>query len=172
MRICALSWSTGRAHVWRIRLVVLTAVQVFAGATAPAATPATTRVRVPAGARLQVRLAESIDARLATAGDDFTARLETGLGLEGRPIVPVGSVVQGRVAEVRAGGPTASALKLELTALLLEGQALPLVTGSQSVAPPAAADPDAAAASHPGIQAGTLMEFRLLQPVDLRIPLP
>ncbi|MGH0033290.1 MAG: hypothetical protein ACQGVC_26170 [Myxococcota bacterium] len=143
-----------------------------AATTAPAATA--TLARVSAGTRLQVRMVEGVDARQAAVGDGFTATLESGLGIDGRAIVPAGSKVYGRVAELRDTGPAAQRMKLELTGLMVQGQLLPLVTGSQTPAaapaPAAAAEGEAApAAVRPGAQAGAPMEFRLLQPFELRL---
>jgi hypothetical protein len=130
--------------------------------------PSSTLVRIPAGTRLQVRLRDPIDTRLAAVNDVFHASLESGLGLDGKVIVPTQTPVSGRVSEVQEGGGGGGPLKLELTQLLLQGHQIGLVTGSQSVSPPASPAGDPAAAPG-GIQPGTLLEFRLLQPVDLRI---
>ena len=158
-----------------------------AGQTAPTASaavpktspaPAAPRVaRVPAGTRLRVRMIDSLDARLAAVGDAFTATLETGLGIDGVPIVPAGSKAYGQVAELRESGPAAQRLKLELTGLMIQGQLLELVTGSQTLAPAPAApgspekapETPAAAPARANVPAGTELEFRLLQPFELRL---
>lgn len=137
--------------------------------------PAPTLARVPAGTRLQVRMVDAIDGKLAAAGDTFSATLETGLGLQGRPIVPAGTEVWGRVAEVKSAGAPSTRIKLELSRLLIQGHMVDLVTGSQTLAgaAPAPAAPgvagEAAPEATPGFPSGTVLEFRLLQPFDLRI---
>ena len=89
-------------------------------------------------------------------------------------VVPLGTKVYGRVAELRSTGPVPSRLKLELTQLMLQGQLLDVVTGTHQLANPADAEPGSANAStipvRPGVAAGTVLEFRLLQPFDLRMP--
>jgi hypothetical protein len=140
-------------------------------AAAPA--PAASRLfRVPAGTHLRVRLTDGIDARTSAVGDRFGATLETGLGADGVAILPAGTRLYGQVAELRAAGPVASRLKLELTQLMVQGQLLDIVTGSQQQAE--AEKPDPANAStipqRPGVNTGSVLEFRLLQPFDVRLP--
>lgn len=140
---------------------------------AAAAQAAPTLARVPAGTRLHVRMTDGIDPRQSAVDDRFSATLETALGADGTVIVPVGTKAYGRVAELRSTGPVPSRLKLELTQLMLAGELLGVVTGTHQLPSPADAEPAPANAStipaRPGVVAGTVLEFRLLQPFDLRI---
>ena len=136
----------------------------------PAAPPL---ARVPAGTRLRVRMTDGIDPRQSTVDDRFSASLETALGAGETVVVPVGTKAYGRVAELRSIGPVASRLKLELTQLMLQGQLLDVVTGTHQLGGPADAETGPASAAtipvRPGVAAGSVLEFRLLQPFDLRI---
>jgi hypothetical protein len=125
-------------------------------------------VRVAAGTRLRVRLLDALDPRISTAGDRFSALLETELQHEGRPVVPAQSRVTGRVAEVRTG--PMGGLSLELTELKLAGRPQPIVTGTQQPVASGAEAPAAPAAPADRIPAGALLEFRLLQPFDVTLP--
>jgi hypothetical protein len=140
-------------------------------AAAQAAPAAPKLARVPAGTRLRVRIADGIDARKSAVGDRFGASLEIGLGADGVAILPAGTKLHGQIAELRAAGPVASRLKLELTQLMVQGQPMDIVTGSQQLAE--AAEPAPASAStipvRPGVSSGSLLEFRLLQPFEVRI---
>ena len=140
---------------------------------APPAAPAAPRLaRVEAGTRLRVRMVDGIDSRTAVVGDRFAASLETGLGLDGVAILPAGTKLYGQVAELRATGPVATRLKLELTQLMLQGQLMPIVTGPHQLAETESAGPARASTipARPGVGAGSVLEFRLLQPFELRIP--
>lgn len=144
-------------------------------APAPAAAPTTPAApklaRVPAGTRLRVRVLDGIDARKAAVGDRFAASLENGLGIDGVAILPVGTKLYGRVSELRATGPVASRLKLELTQLMLRGELMDIVTATHQ--PAEVPEPGPASAStipvRPGVDAGSVLEFRLLQPFEVRI---
>jgi hypothetical protein len=147
------------------------AAEAPAASGSPAATPSAppALARVPAGTRLRVRLDDAIDPRRVTQDDRFAAVLETGLAAADTPILPVGTKVYGRIAELRATGPVASRMQLELDQLMYRGQLVPIVSGPHQV--PAADAPGPANAStipeRPEFAAGSLLEFRLLQPVDL-----
>lgn len=147
---------------------------------APAAPSTSTRpappsvpklARIPAGTHLRVRIIDAIDPRVSAKDDRFAASLETGLAAGEHPIVPVGTKVYGKIAELSATGPVASRIKLELDQLMFRGQLIEIVSGPQRV--PASDAPGPASAStipeRPGFSAGVLLEFRLLQPVDLQL---
>ncbi|HEY5658088.1 MAG TPA: hypothetical protein VIY27_09890 [Myxococcota bacterium] len=141
-------------------------------AQAPAATPVRT-LSVPAGTRLRVRTADSIDARRSAVGDRFAAMLEAPIVVEGVTIAAAGSKVYGKVTEAKSAGPMGGQLALELTELLIQGQTLAILTGTQQVvdAPPEAAEPakaaEASAAQGGRILGAPALEFRLLQPFQI-----
>jgi hypothetical protein len=132
-------------------------------APAPPAQPA--MVRVPAGTRLRIRLADTLDPRVNAAGDQFSGLLDMELEAGGATVVAAGSRAYGRVSEVRTG--PAGGLSLELTALQIEGVLQKIVSGTQQLAGSGSDAPAAPAPSAERIPAGTLLEFRLLQPFDI-----
>jgi hypothetical protein len=144
-------------------------------APTPAATPAPPTppklARIPAGTHLRIRIQDAIDPRQSTQDDRFSGTLETGLANGDRSIVPPGSRVYGRIAELSATGPVATRMTLELDQLMFRGQLVSIVSGPQQV--PATDTPTPANAAtipeRPGFAAGSLLEFRLLQPVDLQL---
>lgn len=149
-----------------------------AGATrtaAPAAPAAAAKIiRVPAGTRLQVRMADTVDPRRATDGDRFSATLETELVIDGRVVAPARSKVYGAIAEAKTTGPVSARLKLELTELMIQGQMFTILTSTQKslgaepndiVEAPAKAAPGPASGR---VASGALLEFRLLQPFEIR----
>jgi hypothetical protein len=119
-------------------------------ASAPEAAPATGTARV--------------------AGDRFGGALETGLAAGETPLLPVGTRVYGRIAEVRSTGPVTSRLRLELDQIMFQGQLVPIVSGPQQIPAGAPGPAKASPPERPGFAVGTLLEFRLLQPVELRLP--
>jgi hypothetical protein len=130
---------------------------------APQAGAAPAAARVPAGTRLRVRLSDTLDPRSNVEGDRFAALLEMELQFDGRALVPVESQAFGKISEI---GPT-GAMSLELTGLQIGKTVQPLTTGSQQLAQAAAGAPAAQAPAGDRIPAGTLLEFRLLQPFDV-----
>ena len=136
-----------------------------AGAAAAPAPAAPATARVAAGTRLRVRLADTLDPRVNAPGDRFAAALEMELQAGGATIVASGSQVFGKVADLSGAG----GLTLELTALQIGETAQPIVTGSQQSVPGAGGGPAAPALDSARLPAGSLLEFRLLQPFDVRL---
>ena len=156
-----------------------------APAAAPAAPPAASAasrpspatLRLPAGTRLRVRTIDTIDVRRNAEGDRFAALLEADLVLGDVVIAPARSKVYGRIAEIRTTGPIAARLQLELTDLMIEGRMHTILTGNQQLLEPPApaaepAPPANTAAASPRkdrVPGGSRLEFRLLQPFELRV---
>jgi hypothetical protein len=148
-----------------------------ASAATPSPRAGAARVTVPAGTRLRARLLDTIDPQRNATGDRFSALLELPLSAGGVEIAPTHAKVYGVVSGARATGPVAGRIELELTQLLLGGQMATIVTGTHRLV---SSDPDGdlpAKASASGgaparvdrITSGTLLEFRLLQPLELRL---
>jgi len=87
------------------------------------------RITIPAGTRVLVRTTEPLDSR-NRAGTIFTGKLETNIQAEGRVAVRRGTTVHGRLAEVRSAGRRtgSSQLTLELTDIIINGNAVPILT--------------------------------------------
>jgi len=87
------------------------------------------RTTVPAGTRILVRTGDPLDSR-NRAGTIFVGTLETNIQVEGRTVVRRGTTVHGRLAEVRSAGRRtgSSQLTLELTDIVINGNAFPIVT--------------------------------------------
>ena len=92
---------------------------------------ASSSVTIPAGTQISVRTIDSIDCTKNRVGYRFQASLEQPISVEGRIVVPKGADVYGRVQESKETGTFTgrSELKLELTAIVVNGQTVPLVTG-------------------------------------------
>jgi hypothetical protein len=93
------------------------------------------RVMVPAGMRLLIRTIDPIDSSKQKAGYRFTASLETNLQAEDTVVAPRGSTVYGRLAEASSAGRMSgsSQLTLELTDIVINGTAYPLLTSTFEV---------------------------------------
>lgn len=59
---------------------------------------------VPEGTRIQVRLESTLNSKANRQGDRFTAKVVESVQVRGKEVIPVGSTVEGRVAEVRQSG--------------------------------------------------------------------
>jgi hypothetical protein len=88
-------------------------------------------VTLPAGTTIYVRTIDAIDSTQQQVGDRFQASLEEPLRVDGKEIVSLDSAVYGRLAQSKESGTFAgrSELRLELMALVVNGQTLPIVTG-------------------------------------------
>jgi hypothetical protein len=88
-------------------------------------------VTIPAGTRVSVRTIDAIDSTQNQVGDRFQASLEEPLRLDGNEIVSRDAGVYGRLEESKESGTFTgrSQLRLELTALVVNGRTVPIVTG-------------------------------------------
>ena len=107
----------------------------FIALVATISAAAQNRVNVPAGTRLLVRMIDSVDSGKQQAGYRFTAGLETNLQVDDTVIAPRGTTVYGRLAEAEKAGNMSGAgeLTLELTDIVINGTAYPLLTSSFEV---------------------------------------
>lgn len=93
------------------------------------------RVQVPAGTRVLVRMIDSVDSSKQQAGYRFTASLETNLQVDDTVVAPRGTKVYGRLAQAKEAGRMAGGaeLTLELTDIVLNGTAYPLLTSTYEI---------------------------------------
>jgi hypothetical protein len=95
----------------------------------------TKRISVPAGTRILIRMIDSIDSTKQKAGYRFTASLETNLQVDNVVVAPRGTTVYGRLTSAESAGRMSgsSELTLELTDILINGTAYPLLTSTYEV---------------------------------------
>jgi hypothetical protein len=88
-------------------------------------------VTIPAGTRISLRTIDAIDSAQNQVGDRFQATLEEPLRVDGSEIVSRDAAVFGRLAQSKESGTFTgrSQLRLELTAFVVNGQTVPIVTG-------------------------------------------
>jgi hypothetical protein len=93
------------------------------------------RITVPAGTRILIRTVDSIDSTKQKTGDRFTATLETNLQAEDTVVAPRGTTLYGRLAQASSAGKMSgsSELTLELTDIVINGTAYPLLTSTYEV---------------------------------------
>jgi outer membrane lipoprotein SlyB len=136
----------GKAFVWTTTLLVGVAMILgivgersrsgFANSgSANAAAQTKKRITVPAGTRILIRMVDSIDSTKQKTGDRFTASLETNLQAEDTVVAPRGSQLYGRLAQAASAGRMSgsSELTLELTDIVINGTAYPLLTSTYEV---------------------------------------
>jgi len=117
---------------------IIWAATILAGlataATAAAAQKAKT-VTVPAGTRVLIRMVDSVDSSKQKAGFRFTATLETNLQAVDVVVAPRGTTVYGHLVSASSAGRTkgSSQLTLELTDIVINGTAYPLLTSTYEV---------------------------------------
>jgi len=114
-----------------VSTATLTTLSVVAGAQVSAPT----RVTVPAGTRILIRMIDPVDSSKQQAGYRFTASLETNLLADEVVAAPRGTTVYGRLANAQSAGRMSggSNLTLELTDIVINGTAYPLLTSTYEV---------------------------------------
>ena len=94
----------------------------------PPAAPQQTMV--PAGTVLLVRMVDGLDTSSAYTGQLFSATLSTNLAANGYVVANAGTTVYGQVVQANSAGRAtgSSQLKLQLTQIVINGNAIPLMT--------------------------------------------
>ena len=118
-------------------VLALTSGTPFSGAgVRPGAAPQSKkRLTVPAGTRILIRTVDSIDSAKQKTGYRFSATLETNLMAEDTVIARRGTTVYGKLVEASSAGRMkgSSELELELTDILINGTAYPLLTSTYEI---------------------------------------
>jgi hypothetical protein len=111
------------------------AAPVTESARASAAAQNKKRITVPAGTRILIRMVDSIDSSKQKTGFRFSATLETNLQVEDTVVAPRGTTLYGRLTDASSAGRMSgsSELTLELTDVLINGTAYPLLTSTYEV---------------------------------------
>jgi hypothetical protein len=93
------------------------------------------KITAPAGTRILIRMIDSIDSSKQKTGYRFTASLETNLQAEDVVVAPRGTIVYGRLAQASSAGKMSgsSQLTLELTDIVINGTAYPLLTSTYEI---------------------------------------
>ena len=97
---------------------------------------ARTKETVPAGTRILIRMVDSVDSSTQKVGYRFTANLETNLQVDEVVVAPRGTKLYGRLAQAKSAGNMSGGaeLTLELTDIVVNGTAYPLLTSTYQVA--------------------------------------
>ena len=105
------------------------------GMTANSAAQSKKKITIPAGTRILIRMIDSIDSNKQKTGYRFTASLETNLQAEDVVVSPRGTIVYGRLAQASSAGKMSgsSQLTLELTDIVINGTAYPLLTSTYEI---------------------------------------
>jgi outer membrane lipoprotein SlyB len=107
----------------------------YPGGVESAAAQAKKKVTVPAGTRILIRTIDPIDSSKQKTGYRFSASLETNLQVEDMVVAPRGTLVYGRLAQASSAGKMSgsSQLTLEMTDIVLNGTAYPLLTSTYEI---------------------------------------
>jgi hypothetical protein len=122
----------GIAIMYPISAKGYSAVTPLGGLTNSPGPAAQRRITVPAGTRILVRMVDAIDSSRQREGFRFTATLETNLVSQGVVVARRGSPVYGRLIQASSAGRMSgsSGLTLELTDIVINGTAYPLLTST------------------------------------------
>ena len=118
-----------------VALTILAAFATAAMAQTNAAAKDDRQVTVPAGTRILIRMTDSVDSREQTAGYRFEASLETNLQVGDVVVAPRGTTILGRLDSASSAGRMSgsSELTLELTDIVINGTAYPLITSTYEI---------------------------------------
>src|SRR3954462_11686013 len=86
-----------------------------------------TEATIPAGTHLGARTIEPVSSH-ERVGTHFKAELEQAVVVKGNVLVPVGTRVAGVVEASLRGRPPSDALRVNLTAILINGRSVPIQT--------------------------------------------
>lgn len=111
--------------------------------TVAAARPMTTQqstsvsasaANVPAGTPLLVSLQQELDSGKSKKGQQFSATLASNLMAGNSVVAPAGSIVKGRIDEVKSAGRLRkeASLAFSLTEIIIDGRTYPISTSEQS----------------------------------------
>jgi hypothetical protein len=111
--------------------LAFTTIPALGGIPAP---PQST-VTVPAGTRVLIRMIDSVDSSKQQVGYRFTASLETNLQIDNVVVAPRGTTLYGRLENAKSAGRMkgGAELTLELTDIVINGTAYPLLTSTYEV---------------------------------------
>src|SRR5258708_10549040 len=120
------------SFIWAVALLV---GMTMAYPAANAAAQTKKKVTVPAGTRILIRTVDPIDSSKQKTGYRFTATLETDLQVEDTVVAPRGTTVYGRLAQASSAGKMSgsSQLTLELTDVVINGVATPILTSTSTL---------------------------------------
>jgi hypothetical protein len=109
--------------------LLLTGISTL-GLIPPSSAQGSKRVTVQAGTRILVRMVDSVDSSKQKAGYRFKATLEANLQAFEVTVAPKGTTVYGVLAQASSSGKFkgSSQLILELTDIVINGTAYPLMT--------------------------------------------
>ena len=122
-------------------LVLLLMVSLLPGRLSAQASQPSRKAAVsgtlPTGTLMDLRLNKDLDSKTATKGEAFTADVVRSIrDAKGRVVIPVGSTVEGTVAQVQRAGTMGGQSRLQLhfqRVLLPDGARIPLVATLQSM---------------------------------------
>jgi hypothetical protein len=124
-----------RVAGWFVGPVALATLMAICVPAAAQMQARATRVDVPAGTRVLIRMIDAVDSGKQEVGHRFTASLETNLQVDDVVVAPRGTTVYGRLVTAESAGRMSGAgeLTLELTDIVINGTAYPLLSSTYSV---------------------------------------
>lgn len=118
-----------------ILLACLIATAAFTSPFTAAGQSGGKRVYIPAGTRILIRMVDSVDSQKQKPGYRFTASLETNLQIDNTIVAPRGTTLYGQLINAESAGRMSGGaeLSLELTDIVINGTAYPLLTSDYTV---------------------------------------
>ena len=87
------------------------------------------KITIPAGSVLHCRLTQTITTQLNVEGDPFTANVSEPVTIDGHLVIPVGAIIEGRIAQVQRPGHFRGVGEMRLAAekvVLPDGATFPI----------------------------------------------
>ncbi len=114
-----------------VKRALLAVLATFAAASflSAATIPTGAKLSIPAGTVIHCRIAETLTTALNTTGQGFSATVSEPVMIDGREAIPVGSTIQGRIANLQRPGRIKGVGEMRLlaeTLALPDGHTFPL----------------------------------------------
>lgn len=127
-----------RPSIWAVTLLAIAVAPPIFGTnfgSRASSQESKKRITVPAGTRVLIRTTDAIDSAKQKAGYRFSASLETNLQAQDTVVAPRGTTVYGRLTQASSAGRMSgsSDLTIELTDIVINGTAYPLLTSTYEV---------------------------------------
>lgn len=136
--------------------------------------PEQTLVTIVPGTRISIRMIQTVDTIISKKGDKFYANLESALVVDGKVVIPKGTMVRGQIIQSEQG-KYGSALVITLQGFILKQRIIPMTTTNYAVWDKSQGSSETRAFNTPTrsrilrIPSQTFLAFKTTEPVEIDV---